>query len=179
MADVAAFLSAVAAAFMVVFALPRAVTRVRPTHAGVVDRRGRYARTVLPGLRLLVPYVERLRPIDLREQAVPLDEQPVITRDGAVILIRAVVRVQVTDPRAAAYDVEDYLAAVERLAIAAMREVVGELTVDETLTSWGRIGAALRASLDETGRWGLRVGQVEVTSITTPPPAPGPADHGR
>lgn len=169
----------VVVAFVLVVALPRAVRLVRPAQAGVVERFGRYSRTVDAGLRPLVPFAERLRLIDLREQAVPLDEQPVITRDGAVILIRAIVRVQVTDPRAAHCAGEDYLRGTERLAVTAMREVVGELAADETLTSWGRIGAAVRASLDEAGRWGLRVGQVEITSITTPPPAPGLPDDGR
>src|SRR5436190_7078362 len=155
--------------FVVVVVL-RSVRIVPQARAGVVERLGRYARTLDPGLALLVPFVDRLKPlIDLREQVVSFPPQPVITEDNLVVNIDTVIYFQVTDPRAASYEIANYIAAIEQLTVTTLRNVIGGITLEQTLTSRDQINAELRGVLDEaTGKWGIRVNRVELKAIDPP-----------
>ena len=148
----------------------RAIRIVPQARAGVVERLGRYHKTLNPGLNLLVPYIDHLRPlIDLREQVVSFAPQPVITEDNLVVSIDTVIYFQVTDARAATYEIANYLAAVEQLTTTTLRNVVGGMNLEEVLTSRDNINSQLRVVLDEaTGKWGIRVGRVELKSIDPP-----------
>ena len=125
-----------------------------------MERLGRYHKTLTPGLNLLVPFIDRLRPlVDMREQVVSFPPQPVITEDNLVVSIDTVVYFQVTDARAATYEIANYLGAVEQLTTTTLRNVVGGLNLEEALTSRDNINGQLRVVLDEaTGKWGIRVG---------------------
>ncbi|WP_245827788.1 SPFH domain-containing protein [Sinomonas mesophila] len=150
--------------------LVRSVRIIPQARAGVVERLGKYQRTLNPGLTLLIPFVDRLLPLlDLREQVVSFPPQPVITSDNLVVSIDTVVYFQVTDPRAATYEIANYIQAVEQLTITTLRNVVGGLNLEEALTSRDQINGQLRGVLDEaTGRWGLRVSRVELKAIDPP-----------
>jgi regulator of protease activity HflC (stomatin/prohibitin superfamily) len=150
--------------------LSRAIRIIPQATAGVVERLGAYHKTLLPGLRLLVPFIDRLRPlIDLREQVVSFPPQPVITEDNLVVSIDTVVFFQVTDARAATYEIANYLGAVEQLATTTLRNVVGGLNLEQALTSRDEINSKLRIVLDEaTGKWGIRVSRVELKAIDPP-----------
>jgi regulator of protease activity HflC (stomatin/prohibitin superfamily) len=153
-----------------VFAVVRGVRIVPQARAGIVERFGRYHRTLYPGLNIVVPFIDRLRPlIDLREQVVSFPPQPVITKDNLVVGIDTVIYFQVTDPKAATYEIANYVAAVEQLTVTTLRNVVGGMDLDMTLTSRDKINGELRKELDEaTGRWGLRVSRVELKAIEPP-----------
>ncbi|MEP7020041.1 MAG: paraslipin, partial [Pseudonocardiales bacterium] len=140
-------------------ALGRMVRIVPQARAAVVERLGRYVRTATPGLTLLLPFVDRMRPlIDLREQVVSFPPQPVITSDNLTVAIDSVIYFQVTDPRAATYEIQNYIQAVEQLTITTLRNVVGSLNLEQALTSRDEINTKLRGVLDEaTGPWGIRV----------------------
>src|ERR671916_454794 len=157
-------------AFVVLITLLRAVRIVPQARAGVVERLGRYFRTLEPGLALVVPYVDRVRPlIDLREQVVSFPPQPVITEDNLTVNIDSVIYYQVTDPKAATYEIADYIQAIEQLTVTTLRNVIGGMTLEDTLTSRDSINAALRSVLDEaTGKWGIRANRVELKSIDPP-----------
>src|SRR5579871_3631904 len=161
-------LAAVAALVLLVVA--RTIRIVPQARAGVIERFGRYQRTLSPGLALVVPFVDRLRPlIDLREQVVSFPPQPVITIDNLVVGIDTVIYFQVTDAKAATYEIANYVAAVEQLTVTTLRNVVGGMDLDQTLTSRDKINGELRKELDEaTGRWGLRVSRVELKAIEPP-----------
>jgi len=148
----------------------RSVRIVPQARAGIVERFGRYHRTLHPGLNLVMPFIDRLRPlIDLREQVVSFPPQPVITKDNLVVGIDTVIYFQVTDPRAATYEIAHYVAAVEQLTVTTLRNVVGGMDLDMTLTSRDKINGELRRELDEaTGKWGLRVSRVELKAIEPP-----------
>ena len=154
----------------VLVTLFRAIRIVPQARAGVVERLGRYHKTLAPGLNLLVPFIDRLRPlIDMREQVVSFPPQPVITEDNLVVSIDTVVYFQVTDARAATYEIANYLNAVEQLTTTTLRNVVGGLNLEETLTSRDNINNQLRTVLDEsTGKWGIRVSRVELKAIDPP-----------
>jgi regulator of protease activity HflC (stomatin/prohibitin superfamily) len=156
--------------FFVIVVVLRAVRIVPQARAGVVERLGRYQRTLDPGLALLVPFVDRLRPlIDLREQVVSFPPQPVITEDNLVVNIDTVIYFQVIDPRAASYEIANYIAAIEQLTVTTLRNVIGGITLEQTLTSRDQINAELRGVLDEaTGKWGIRVNRVELKAIDPP-----------
>jgi regulator of protease activity HflC (stomatin/prohibitin superfamily) len=128
-------------------------------------------RTQGPGVAILLPFVDRMRPlIDLREQVVSFPPQPVITSDNLTVAIDSVIYFQVTDPRAATYEIQNYIQAVEQLTITTLRNVVGALNLEETLTSRDSINTQLRGVLDEaTGPWGIRVARVEIKAIDPPP----------
>ncbi|WP_374953768.1 SPFH domain-containing protein [Rathayibacter sp. AY1C6] len=163
----------VVVAAVVLFALVvlfRAVRIIPQATAGVVERLGKYHKTLLPGLNLVVPFIDRVRPlIDLREQVVSFPPQPVITEDNLVVSIDTVVYFQVTDARAATYEIANYLGAVEQLTTTTLRNVVGGLNLEEALTSRDNINGQLRIVLDEaTGKWGIRVGRVELKAIDPP-----------
>ena len=124
----------VAVVFLIV--LLRSVRIVPQARAAVVERLGRYIRTQGPGLTLLLPFVDRMRPlIDLREQVVSFPPQPVITSDNLTVAIDSVIYFQVTDPRAATYEIQNYIQAVEQLTITTLRNVVGSLNLEQALTS--------------------------------------------
>lgn len=157
-------------AVVVLITIAQSVRIVPQARAGVVERLGRYQRTLQPGLALIVPYVDRVKPlIDLREQVVSFPPQPVITEDNLVINIDTVTYFQVTDAKAATYEIADFIAAIEQLTVTTLRNVIGGMTLEDTLTSRDQISSALRAVLDEaTGRWGIRVNRVELKAVDPP-----------
>jgi regulator of protease activity HflC (stomatin/prohibitin superfamily) len=157
-------------AVVVLVTLSRGIRIIPQARAGVVERLGRYQRTLDPGLALVVPYVDRVKPlIDLREQVVSFPPQPVITEDNLVINIDTVIYFQVTDPKAASYEIADYIAAIEQLTVTTLRNVIGGMTLEDTLTSRDQISGALRSVLDEaTGKWGIRVNRVELKAVDPP-----------
>ncbi len=161
---------AIVVVIFVIVVLTRAVRIIPQARAGVVERLGRYHKTLTPGLHLLVPFIDRLNPLlDLREQVVSFPPQPVITEDNLVVSIDTVVYFQVTDARAATYEIANYLVAVEQLTTTTLRNVVGGLNLEEALTSRDNINGQLRVVLDEaTGKWGIRVNRVELKSIEPP-----------
>ncbi len=148
----------------------RSIRIIPQAYAGVVERLGKYHKTLMPGLNILVPFIDRLRPlVDLREQVVSFPPQPVITEDNLVVSIDTVVYFQVNDARAATYEIANYLGAVEQLTTTTLRNVVGGLNLEEALTSRDNINGQLRIVLDEaTGKWGIRVGRVELKAIDPP-----------
>jgi regulator of protease activity HflC (stomatin/prohibitin superfamily) len=158
---------------LIVFLFIVAASGVRivpQARAGIVERLGRYSRTLDPGLTLIVPFIDRVKPlIDLREQVVSFPPQPVITEDNLVVGIDTVIYFTVTDARAATYEVANPLQAIEQLTVTTLRNVIGGMTLEDTLTSRDSINSALRAVLDEaTGRWGIRVNRVELKSVEPP-----------
>jgi regulator of protease activity HflC (stomatin/prohibitin superfamily) len=157
-------------AVVVVFVLARTVRIVPQANAGLVERLGRYQRTLSPGVALVVPFIDRLRPlIDLREQVVSFQPQSVITEDNLVVNIDTVLYFQITDPKAAAYEVQNYIQAIEQLTVTTVRNVIGGMELEESLTSRDKINAQLRGVLDEaTGKWGIRVNRVELKAIDPP-----------
>ncbi|MFS0793780.1 SPFH domain-containing protein [Microbacterium sp. 1P10AE] len=161
---------AVAVAIFVIVAIFRAIRIIPQARAGVVERLGKYHKTLLPGLNIVVPFIDRVRPlIDMREQVVSFPPQPVITEDNLVVSIDTVVYFQVTDARAATYEIANYLGAVEQLTTTTLRNVVGGLNLEQALTSRDNINGQLRVVLDEaTGKWGIRVGRVELKAIDPP-----------
>jgi regulator of protease activity HflC (stomatin/prohibitin superfamily) len=148
----------------------RTVRIIPQARAGVLERLGRYQRTLAPGLALVVPFVDRVRPlIDLREQVVTFKPAGVITGDNVGIQIDSVLYFTITDPKSVSYEVASPLQAIEQLTVTTLRNVIGGLTLEETLTSRDEINSQLRTVLDEaTGRWGIRVNRVEVKAIDPP-----------
>ncbi|MDX6473329.1 MAG: hypothetical protein QOK22_2145, partial [Gaiellaceae bacterium] len=146
-------------AVIVLIVLARTVRIVPQARAAVVERLGRYSRTLSPGLALVVPFIDRIRPmIDLREQVVSFPPQPVITEDNLVVSIDSVIYYQVTDPKSATYEIANYIQAIEQLTVTTLRNVIGGLALEKTLTSRDEINDRLRGVLDEaTGKWGIRV----------------------
>jgi len=157
-------------AVLVLFVLARTIRIVPQARAGVVERLGRYHKTLNPGLAIVVPFIDRLRPmIDLREQVVSFPPQPVITEDNLVVNIDSVIYFQVTDPKSATYEIANYIQAIEQLTVTTLRNVIGGLALEKTLTSRDEINSALRGVLDEaTGKWGIRVNRVELKAIDPP-----------
>ena len=157
-------------AVLAVVTLLRSVRIIPQARAAVVERLGRYTRTQGPGVAVLLPFVDRMRPlIDMREQVVSFPPQPVITSDNLTVGIDSVIYFQVTDPRAATYEIQNYIQAVEQLTITTLRNVVGSLNLEQTLTSRDGINTQLRGVLDEaTGPWGIRVARVEIKAIEPP-----------
>ncbi|MCM3656875.1 SPFH/Band 7/PHB domain protein [Agromyces mediolanus] len=160
----------VAITIFVIVILARSIRIIPQAYSGVVERLGRYHKTLAPGLNVLVPFIDRLRPlVDMREQVVSFPPQPVITEDNLVVSIDTVVYFQVTDARAATYEIANYLGAVEQLTTTTLRNVVGGLNLEEALTSRDNINGQLRIVLDEaTGKWGIRVSRVELKAIDPP-----------
>ena len=157
--------------FLVVVLLAKSVALVPQADAAVIERLGRYSKTVSGQLTFLIPFVDRIRAkVDLRERVVSFPPQPVITKDNLTVSIDTVVYFQVTNPQAAVYEINNYIVGVEQLTTTTLRNVVGGMTLEETLTSRDSINGQLRGVLDEaTGRWGLRVARVELKSIDPPP----------
>jgi regulator of protease activity HflC (stomatin/prohibitin superfamily) len=157
-------------AVIVLATLARTIRIVPQARAAVVERLGRYSRTLTPGLALVVPFIDRVRPlIDLREQVVSFPPQPVITEDNLVVSIDSVIYFQVTDAKAATYEIANYIQAIEQLTVTTLRNVIGGLALEKTLTSRDEINGQLRGVLDEaTGKWGIRVNRVELKAIDPP-----------
>jgi regulator of protease activity HflC (stomatin/prohibitin superfamily) len=166
----AALIVLIVLALVVLITLAQAIRIVPQARAGIVERLGRYHRTLDAGLALVVPYVDRVKPLlDLREQVVSFPPQPVITEDNLTVSIDSVIYFQVTDPKAATYEIADYIVAIEQLTVTTLRNVAGGMTLEDTLTSRDTINTALRVVLDEaTGRWGIRVNRVELKAIDPP-----------
>ena len=158
-------------ALFVVLVLSKTVRIVPQARAGIVERFGKYKETLPAGLNVVVPFVDRVRYlIDLREQVVSFPPQPVITEDNLVVSIDTVIYFQVTDPVAATYEIANYIQAIEQLTMTTLRNIVGGMDLEETLTSRDQINSGLRGVLDEaTGKWGIRVNRVELKGIDPPP----------
>ena len=159
------------AAALVALLMVKTVQIIPQARAANVERFGRYRRTLEPGLNFVVPFLDRVKPlIDLREQMVSFEDQPVITEDNLVVHIDTVLFFQVTDPRAADYEIVDYTTAIEQLSATMLRSVIGSMDLEQTLTSRDRINAVLRGVLDEaSGKWGIRVTRVEIKALDPAP----------
>jgi regulator of protease activity HflC (stomatin/prohibitin superfamily) len=167
---VVALIVLLAVVAFVLLALWRTIRIVPQARAGVVERLGRYSRTLNPGLTIVVPFVDRIRDmVDMREQVVSFDPQPVITEDNLVVNIDTVIYFQVTDPKSATYEISNYIQGLEQLTVTTLRNVIGGLDLEDALTSRDEINGQLRGVLDEaTGKWGLRVNRVELKAIDPP-----------
>jgi regulator of protease activity HflC (stomatin/prohibitin superfamily) len=157
-------------ALFALIVLARSIRIIPQASAGIVERLGRYHKTLSAGLNVVVPFVDRVRPlIDLREQVVSFPPQPVITADNLVVSIDSVIYFQVTDPKAATYEIQNYIQAIEQLTVTTLRNVAGGMDLERTLTSREEINLQLRGVLDEaTGKWGIRVNRVEIKAIDPP-----------
>src|ERR1700757_2221055 len=157
-------------AFIVLLTVVRSVCIVPQARARNIERFGRYRKTLEPGLNFIVPFVDRVKPlIDLREQVVSFTGQPVITEDNLVVQIDTVLFFQVTDPRAADYEIVNYIQSVEQLTATMLRSVIGSMHLEQTLTSRDKINTLLRGVLDDaSGKWGIRVTRVEIRAIDPP-----------
>src|SRR5271165_1875408 len=167
---VALIVIAVVAVFVLV-AAARTIRVIPQARAGVVERLGRYSRTLEPGLTIITPFIDRVKPlVDLREQVVNFAPQSVITDDNVVVGIETVLYFTITDPRSATYEIANPLQAIEQLTVTTLRNVIGGLTLEATLTSRENVNAELRTVLDEaTGKWGIRINRVEIKSVDPPP----------
>ena len=150
--------------------LARTVRVIPQARAGVVERLGRYSRTLTPGLTIVIPFVDRVKPLlDLREQVVSFEPQPVITEDNLVVNIDSVIYFQVTDPKAATYEIQNPVNAIDLLTVTTLRNVIGGMTLEQALTSRETINDQLRGTLDDaTGKWGIRVHRVELKAVDPP-----------
>src|SRR5579884_3546352 len=167
---VAALIVVLVVAAIVIAVLSRSIRIVPQARARVVERLGRYPRTLNPGVALIVPFIDRVRPlIVLREQVVSFPPQPVITEDNLVVNIDSVIYFQVTDAKAASYEIANYIQAIEQLTVTTLRNVIGGIALEKTLTSRDHINTQLRGVLDDaTGKSGIRVNRVELTAIDPP-----------
>jgi regulator of protease activity HflC (stomatin/prohibitin superfamily) len=159
----------VIAIFVLIVAM-RTIRIIPQAKAGVVERLGRYSRTLTPGLTIIVPFIDRVKPlVDLREQVVSFAPQPVITEDNLVVQIDTVLYFTITDPKSVTYEVANPLQAIEQLTVTTLRNVIGGITLEEALTSRDNVNTQLRVVLDEaTGKWGIRISRVELKSIDPP-----------
>src|ERR687889_243990 len=161
-------------ALVVLFAivlLAKTIKIIPQARKGIVERFGKYKTTLDPGLNVIVPFIDKMRYlIDLREQVVSFPPQPVITEDNLTVSIDTVIYFQVTDPVAATYEIADYIQAIEQLTMTTLRNIVGGMTLEHSLTSRDQINSHLRGELDgATGKWGIRVNRVELKGIDPPP----------
>jgi regulator of protease activity HflC (stomatin/prohibitin superfamily) len=166
----AELLIGIVVAVLLVLVVVRSVRVVPQARARNVERFGRYRKTLEPGMNFIIPFVDKVKAsIDLREQVVSFKGAPVITEDNLVVLIDTVLFFQVTDPRAADYEIVDYIQAIEQLTATMLRSVVGSMDLEESLTSRDKINNMLRGVLDEaSGKWGIRVARVEIKAIDPP-----------
>ena len=160
----------VLAVVLTVLTVVRSIRIVPQARARNVERFGRYRKTLEPGMNFIVPFVDRVKTqIDLREQVVSFDSQPVITEDNLVVQIDTVLFFQVTDPKAADYEIVNYILAIEQLTATMLRSVIGSMDLEQTLTSRDKINTLLRGVLDDaSGKWGIRVTRVEIKAIDPP-----------
>jgi regulator of protease activity HflC (stomatin/prohibitin superfamily) len=168
--ELAGAIVAVVVVLLAVLTVLRSVRIVPQARARNIERLGRYRKTLEPGMNFIIPFVDRVKPlIDLREQVVSFKGAPVITEDNLVVLIDTVLFFQVTDPRAADYEIVDYIQAIEQLTATMLRSVIGSMDLEQTLTSRDHINNMLRGVLDEaSGKWGIRVTRVEIKAIDPP-----------
>lgn len=168
--ELAGLIIALVAVILVFVVVGRTVRIVPQARARNVERFGRYRKTLEPGMNFIVPIVDRVKPlIDLREQVVSFRGQPVITEDNLVVSIDTVLFFQVTDPRAADYEIVNYIQAIEQITATMLRSVIGNMDLEQTLTSRDKINTMLRSVLDDaSGKWGLRVTRVEIKAIDPP-----------
>jgi regulator of protease activity HflC (stomatin/prohibitin superfamily) len=168
--ELAVLIVAVVIVALVALMVTRTVRIVPQARARNVERFGRYRKTLEPGMNFIIPFVDRVKPsIDLREQVVAFKGQPVITEDNLVVHIDTVLFFQVTDPRAADYEIVNYIQAIEQITATMLRSVIGNMDLEETLTSRDKINTMLRGVLDDaSGKWGLRVTRVEIKAIDPP-----------
>jgi regulator of protease activity HflC (stomatin/prohibitin superfamily) len=160
----------IALAIVLIAALAAAVKIVRPYQRGLVERLGKYKATKDPGLQLIIPFIETMQLIDMREQVVDVPPQEVITADNVVVSVDAVVYYEATDPQRLVYNVADFFTAITKLAQTNLRNVIGDLELDKALTSRDQINTQLREVLDDaTDKWGVRVVRVEIQRIDPPP----------
>ncbi len=166
----AELLIGVIVAFLLILVVVRSVRIVPQARARNVERLGRYRKTLQPGMNFIVPFIDRVKKeIDLREQVVSFKGAPVITEDNLVVLIDTVLFFQVTDPRAADYEIVNYIQAIEQLTATMLRSVIGSMDLEDTLTSRDKINNLLRGVLDDaSGKWGIRVTRVEIKAIDPP-----------
>ena len=157
-------------ALFFLFVAARTIRIVPQARAGIVERLGRYSRTLDAGLTIIVPFIDRLKPlVDMREQVVSFAPQPVITEDNLVVQIDTVLYFTVTDAKAVTYEVANPLQAIEQLTVTTLRNVIGGMTLEDTLTSRDQVNTQLRVVLDEaTGKWGIRINRVELKSVDPP-----------
>ncbi|MEO7587105.1 MAG: SPFH domain-containing protein [Arachnia sp.] len=157
-------------ALLVVYLVMMTVKIVPQAHRFNIERFGRYRVTLQPGLNFIIPIADRVRDkLDIREQVFPSTPQPVITEDNLVVNIDTVLYYQITEPRAAAYEVANYLQAIDQLTVTTLRNLIGSMDLEQALTSREAINAQLRSVLDEaTGKWGIRVNRVEIKAIDPP-----------
>ena len=170
MAEIAALIAAVVVVLLMFTFVVKTVRIVPQARARNIERFGRYRKTLEPGMNFIIPFVDRVKPlIDLREQVVAFKGQPVITEDNLVVHIDTVLFFQVTDPRAADYEIVNYIQAIEQITATMLRSVIGNMDLEETLTSRDKINTMLRGVLDDaSGKWGLRVTRVEIKAIDPP-----------
>src|SRR4051812_25015661 len=154
-----------------ILVLAKTIRIVPQARAGIVERFGKYRATLSPGLNMVTPFIDRVRyVIDMREQVVSFPPAPVITEDNLVVSIDTVIYFQVTDAKAATYEIFNYIQAIEQLTVTTLRNVIGGMALEKTLTSRDEINGQLRGVLDEaTGKWGIRVNRVELKAIDPPP----------
>ncbi|MFC1984213.1 SPFH domain-containing protein [Chloroflexota bacterium] len=155
---------------LAVILLAKSATVIHQAEKGLVERFGRFKETLDPGLKFIIPFMDTLRyRVDMRETVLDVEPQPVITKDNVTVTVDAVVYYYVTEAKAVRYEVANFYSAVSKLAQTNLRNVIGDMSLDETLTSRERINAALRETLDEaTDKWGVRVTRVEVKEIEPP-----------
>jgi regulator of protease activity HflC (stomatin/prohibitin superfamily) len=169
-ATIAILVIAVLAIVLIIIFISRSIWLVPPSRARNVERLGQFHKTMEPGLNMVLPMIDKVKDlIDLREQVVSFTGQRVITEDNVGVSIDTVLFFQVTDPRAADYEIVDYIGAIEQLAATMLRSVIGSMDLEQTLTSRDKINTALRGVLDDaSGKWGIRVTRVEIRSIDPP-----------
>jgi regulator of protease activity HflC (stomatin/prohibitin superfamily) len=168
MQTIAGLLIFVVLAFIVVY-VAMGVRIIRPYQKGVVEQLGRYKGTVDPGLRIIKPVIERIRAVDMREQVIDVPPQEVITEDNVAVSVDAVIYFEPTDPQRLLYNISNFVLAVTKLAQTNLRNVIGEMSLDQAFTSRERVNAALRQILDDaTDKWGVRVVRVEIQRIDPP-----------
>jgi len=157
-------------AVLAIVTLVLAVRVIRQQQVGVIERVGKFHKTIGPGLHLIVPVLDRVSyTMDMREAVVPFPPQGVITEDNLMVGIDSVIYYQVVDPVRAAYEAQNYIQAIEQLTMTTLRNIIGGMDLEQTLTSREEINAKLRAVLDEaTGKWGIKVNRVELRSIEPP-----------
>ncbi|MCS4489318.1 SPFH/Band 7/PHB domain protein [Corynebacterium sp. ES2794-CONJ1] len=156
---------------LIIVTVAKAVVLIPQGEAAVIERLGRYTRTVSGGITLLIPFIDRVRQrVDTRERVVSFPPQAVITQDNLTVAIDTVVTFQINDAAKAIYGVDNYIVGVEQISVATLRDVVGGMTLEETLTSREVINRRLRGELDAaTTKWGLRISRVELKAIDPPP----------
>jgi regulator of protease activity HflC (stomatin/prohibitin superfamily) len=154
---------------VIALVLASGIRKVRQYEKGLVERWNAYEKTVDPGLRFIIPVVQRLFRVNMREQVIDVPPQEIITEDNVVVTIDAVIYYQVIDPKRAIYEIEDFELAIVKLAQTTLRNIVGEMSLDVCLTSREKINVELRSVLDEaTDKWGVKVNRIELQRIDPP-----------